>query len=105
MRGRARAREALRSIGLTINTRLKILVMMSSPIDYPGLDVEYEWSRLNEALAGLIDGGQVQLERLPEARLGALQRALRRDEYHVLHFIGHGGFDPGTGAAGSRRGR
>jgi hypothetical protein len=81
---------------LTINTRLRILVMISSPTDYPGLDVEYEWSRLNEALGGLIDGGQVRLDRLAEARLGALQRALRLGEYHVLHFIGHGGFDPAT---------
>jgi hypothetical protein len=38
----------------------------------------------------------VRLERLAEARLGALQRALRREEYHILHFIGHGGFDPRT---------
>jgi hypothetical protein len=70
--------------------------MISSPTDYPGLDVEHEWSRLNAALAGLVGNGQVRLERLPEARLSALQRRLRGGEYHVLHFIGHGGFDPRT---------
>ena len=70
--------------------------MISSPADYPGLDVENEWSRLNQALAGLIEKGQVRLERLADARLSVLQRRLRGGEYHVLHFIGHGGFDPAT---------
>jgi len=79
-----------------VNGRLEILTMISSPTDYPNLDVEHEWSRLNEALAGLVGNGQVRLERLREARLSALQRKLRGGEYHVLHFIGHGGFDPRT---------
>jgi hypothetical protein len=83
---------------LAIGARLEILVVISSPSDYPGLDVEYEWSRLNEALVGLVDTGQVRLERLADARLLTLQRALRRGEYHILHFIGHGGFDPGSQA-------
>ena len=79
-----------------VNGRLEILTMISSPTDYPGLDVEHEWSRLNAALAELVDNGRVRLERLPEARLSALQRRLRGGEYHILHFIGHGGFDPRT---------
>jgi hypothetical protein len=78
---------------LPVDARLEILVMISSPTDYPGLNVEDEWSRLNEALAGPIDSGQVRLHRLPEARLAALQRELRRGEYHILHFVGHAGFD------------
>ena len=78
---------------LPVDGRLEILVMISSPTDYPGLNVENEWSSLNEALAGPIGSGQVRLHRLPEARLTALQRELRRGEYHILHFIGHAGFD------------
>jgi CHAT domain len=81
---------------LAVTTQLEILVMISSPTDYPGLDVESEWSRLNHALERLIDRGLVRLERLPEARLSVLQRALRRRQYHVLHFVGHGGFDPAS---------
>jgi hypothetical protein len=81
---------------LAVDARLEILVMISSPTDYPGLDVENEWSRLNEALAGCIGNGQVRLERLAEARLSALQGKLRGAEYHILHFIGHGGFDRET---------
>jgi hypothetical protein len=79
---------------LPVSERLEILVMISSPTDYPDLDVEGEWARLNKALAGLIESGRVRLERLVEGRLSMLQRALRRGEYHILHFIGHGGFDP-----------
>jgi hypothetical protein len=70
--------------------------MISSPTDYPGLDIEHEWSRLNEARAGLVGSGQVRLKRLAEARLPTLQRELRGGEYHILHFIGHGGFDRET---------
>ncbi|MGZ8593978.1 MAG: CHAT domain-containing protein, partial [Actinomycetota bacterium] len=40
--------------------------------------------------------GKVVLERLEDASMAALQRALRKGEYHVFHFIGHGGFDPST---------
>jgi hypothetical protein len=81
---------------LAVEGRLEILVMISSPTDYPALDVEREWSRLNEALAGLIANGQIRLERLAEARLSVLQRKLRAGRYHALHFVGHGGFDSDT---------
>jgi CHAT domain len=81
---------------LAIEGRLEILVMISDPIDYPGLDVENEWSRLSQALAGLTDSGQIRIKRLAEARLSVLQRELRHGQYHILHYIGHGGFDPGT---------
>src|SRR5262249_39122220 len=39
--------------------------------------------------------GLVMLERIP-ATLAALQQQLRRNSYHILHFIGHGGFDERT---------
>jgi hypothetical protein len=81
---------------LAVDGRLEILVMISSPTDYQGLDVEGEWSRLNEALAGPVGSGQMRLERLPEARLAVLRRVLSRGEYHILHFIGHAGFDRET---------
>jgi outer membrane protein OmpA-like peptidoglycan-associated protein len=84
---------------LAVDGPLAIVVMISSPNDpnYANLDVEDEWCRLNSSLAGLIDSGQVRLKRLPDPTLSALQRELRRGgEYHVLHFIGHGGFDRQT---------
>jgi hypothetical protein len=72
---------------------IRVLAMISSPTDYPPLDVEGEWQRLNDALAGLIAAGTLSLERMEEATLTALQRRLRRSEYHIFHFIGHGEFD------------
>jgi tetratricopeptide (TPR) repeat protein len=78
---------------LAVKPPLRILVMISSPSDCPQLDVEREWAKLREALGDLERQVLVGLERLEEATLAALQRWLRRGEYHIFHFIGHGGFD------------
>ncbi|MGI0026147.1 MAG: CHAT domain-containing protein, partial [Nitrososphaera sp.] len=67
--------------------------MISSPSDYPKLDVEREWGKLREALGDLDKRGLLTLERLEDATLASLQQQLRRGEYHIFHFIGHGGFD------------
>ncbi len=75
-----------------IEGALKVLVMISSPEGYAQLDVEREWRRINTATRKLQDNGRVILKRL-EPSLAALQRQLRQDEYHVFHYIGHGGFD------------
>ncbi len=81
---------------LAVTTPLRVLVMISSPSNYPQLDVDQEWAKLHEALADLEQQGQVIVEKLETATLGALQKLLQRGEYHVFHFIGHGGFDPQT---------
>lgn len=72
---------------------LSVLVMISSPHDYPKLDVEREWTKLKEVLGPLEQQGLVALERQDKATLSALQRMLRQKEFHIFHFIGHGGFD------------
>jgi len=78
---------------IAVTPPIRVLVMISSPTDYPSLDVEAEWQRLNEALGDLIKAGTLLLERMEEATLAALQRRLRRSQYHIFHFIGHGEFD------------
>lgn len=78
---------------LKIEPPLRVLVMISSPSDYETLDVEREWQKLNEALRDLITNNMVTLERLDSATLRSLRRKLRQGQYHVLHFVGHGGFD------------
>jgi sRNA-binding protein len=80
---------------LPVSPPLRILVMISSPHD-PGfveLDVEQEWTKLHGVLDRLEQAGLVELERLETATLGALRQHLRRGDWHVFHFIGHGGFD------------
>ena len=73
---------------------LRVLVVVASPKDLPRLDVEDEWERLQRAFASLAAQGQVVVERLQPPTLDALRAQLRRKEYHVLHFIGHGSFTP-----------
>ena len=75
---------------LPLEPPLKILAMISSPAEYPPLDVEKEWAALNKALKPLIDSGLVSLERLERPTLLALQQRLRRGDVHIFHFIGHG---------------
>ncbi|MFZ4658348.1 MAG: SUMF1/EgtB/PvdO family nonheme iron enzyme [Caldilineaceae bacterium] len=80
---------------LAVQPPLKVLVMIANPRDhsYISLNVEEEWRKVQGALAELETRGLVQVTRLEAATLSALQRQLRRDQYHIFHFVGHGGFD------------
>jgi hypothetical protein len=78
---------------LAVSPPIRILVMISSPADLPQLDVAGEWDRICGALSDLSARGLVSLTRLSHASLASLQRPLRHDQYHVFHFVGHGGFD------------
>ncbi|MFN8447942.1 MAG: CHAT domain-containing protein [Anaerolineae bacterium] len=80
----------------TISLPLRVLVMISAPQDFPALDVEGEWTRLQEATAPLRERGLLQLDRLEAATLIALQRRLRAEDYHVLHYVGHSDYDPAS---------
>ncbi len=76
---------------------LRVLVLVSAPVDMPPVDVEAEWATLLAATEGLRARGLVELERLEDASLRTLQQVLRGGEYHVFHYIGHSMFDPATG--------
>jgi Tfp pilus assembly protein PilF len=78
---------------LTVVAPLRVLVMIAGPTDYPRLDVRQEWFNLNTAVAPLQEAGLLQLDLLETPTLTGLQRQLRRGDYHVFHFIGHGAFD------------
>ena len=73
----------LRILGLTAN----------APDVLPQLDVAGERQRLDAALAELVTAGAIEITWLTNATLGQLQRALRRNHYHIIHFIGHGWAD------------
>ncbi len=77
---------------LKLDPPLRVLGVVSSPKDYPPLDVEGEWARLQGALSAQVTAGVVEVSLLPTATVDELLQALQRDTYHVLHFIGHGGF-------------
>lgn len=80
---------------LVVQLPLRILVMISCPEDprFDTLDVEHERARMEAALQPLVGTGRLQIDYLENATLAALQRCMRRNDYHVFHFIGHGGFD------------
>ncbi|MCC7164913.1 MAG: CHAT domain-containing protein [Anaerolineae bacterium] len=86
-------------VALTVTPPLNILVIISSPKDdeYVPLDVSKEESLLREALSDLEQSGLVTITRLSKPTLSALQSELRDQEFHILHFIGHGQFDSERG--------
>ena len=61
----------------------------------PALDVEKEQGQLARALARPAGQGLAELHWAPSATWADLQDLLLDGEWHVLHFIGHGDFDPG----------
>jgi hypothetical protein len=81
---------------LAVKPPLEVLAVLSNPADFAQLDVEGEWRKLSSSLAALQERGLLRLRRLESATLPDLQRWLRRETCHVLHFVGHGGFDPRT---------
>ena len=78
---------------LSVTTPLTVLVVVSNPTDIAMLDVAQEQERLQQALAKPIDEGRIQVRFLDDARLTSFRDALSDNDVHILHFIGHGGFD------------
>lgn len=54
---------------LTVTGPLRILAMVSSSHDYPTLDVEGEWNRIESALHPLVESGSVVIDRTDDATL------------------------------------
>jgi WD40 repeat protein len=75
---------------LPVKPPLRILGMIVSPTDLPELDVDRERQRLEEAVKSL---PAVELQWLQGRTWRDLMRAMERGPWHILHFIGHGGFD------------
>ncbi len=82
---------------LRVKPPLRILVLVSNPVDFPPLDVGQEWRKLQEALAPLKAAGRVQVDRVQDGSHADLQRQLRLADYHVFHYIGHGNYDSSAG--------
>jgi hypothetical protein len=77
---------------LPLKLPLRVVVVIAQPRGSANLDSGREWQALKNALASLEDSGRVELRRVDSATLSALRRELAQP-VHVLHFIGHGGFD------------
>jgi WD40 repeat protein len=81
---------------LPVTPPLSILGIISSPKDLPELDIEREKQRLEKAIKGLRANGLVELTWMSGRTWYDLQRVMRKGPWHILHFIGHGGFDTRT---------
>jgi len=72
---------------------LRMLVVAASPRDLPPLDIQRELKALRQAVQPLVDEEVLILDILRPATTQALQEHLQNCPCHILHFIGHGGFD------------
>ena len=73
---------------------LRILGLVASPRGLPALDVERERGHLVQALERAVADGRIHLDWLEDGTWDALQDHLLNSTCHVLHFIGHGDYDP-----------
>ncbi|MBN1890078.1 MAG: SUMF1/EgtB/PvdO family nonheme iron enzyme [Thermoflexales bacterium] len=77
----------------SVRPPLRILGMVVSPRDRGALNVALEKQRVEKAIEGLQADGMVALSWLEGQTWRDLQRAMRRGEWHIFHFVGHGGYD------------
>ncbi|NUR60192.1 MAG: CHAT domain-containing protein, partial [Catenulispora sp.] len=82
---------------LTVAGPLRVLAMVAVPSDQAELDVERERAYLEQSLAPMRAAGRLELEWIPATKT-ALLAATQRRRWHIVHYIGHGDFDPATGA-------
>jgi hypothetical protein len=73
---------------LPVTPPLRVLVVMSGPSGYPPLPISREWRDLVDTVDYLAADRRIIFEKLPRPTLLDLQRRLRQQEFHVLHFIG-----------------
>jgi len=78
---------------LMVTSALRVLGIVSSPLDLISLNVAQEQQAFEQALQPLIDAGKVYLTWLPQADKQLLQEKIRQWKPHIIHFVGHGDYD------------
>jgi len=74
--------------------RLRILVASAEPRGCDLLNLEQEIDGIRKAFSA---DRTIEIVPLGQVNLGKLRRALVESEFHVLHFLGHGEYDPESG--------
>lgn len=88
-------------VPLEVVAPLRILVVVSLPKDLEKLNAEGEIGGIRQATKELSDQNLLEIEVLQEANLSDVFRKLEQANdnntpFHILHYIGHGVFDPVT---------
>ena len=81
---------------LHVTLPLRVLVIKSEPVDYGHLDLDAEWAQVASALGELTGEGSIVLTELAAPTLSELRRALLRDTFHVVHYMGMAGSTSST---------
>jgi hypothetical protein len=81
---------------LEIKPPIRILGIISSPKDLPALNVEKERKQLEIAIEHLVERSKIQISWLENPTWRDLQSSLRKGQWHLIHFIGHGSFEVNT---------
>jgi hypothetical protein len=78
---------------LRVTAPLRMLVVIAGPPGYPPVEVDREWLALIDTLDILGARREMLVERVVHPTLFELQRRLRQQTYHILHFVGHSVFN------------
>ena len=81
---------------LTVTPPLRVLAVNAHPRNLPALDAAREQESL--AFLSSLSSELVDVHWLPGDRWSDLSDALSEGGWHVLHFVGHGGFDQDSGS-------
>jgi hypothetical protein len=79
---------------LVVRAPLRVLGVVASPQGRAALDVAAERDHLFTALATPIAERLIELDWVPQATWDGVHEKLLSNQWHVLHFIGHGEYDP-----------
>jgi hypothetical protein len=72
---------------------LKVLVVLGLRSGDPGLSVDEELSWIRHSFQPLLDTQAAEIKAIHPSDRMELEQQLREGDYHILHYIGHAGFD------------
>ncbi|MGB0389051.1 MAG: CHAT domain-containing protein, partial [Ardenticatenaceae bacterium] len=80
-----------------VEAPLRVLVVISNPLNELALNVQQEKQTIQEALKGVVSQGIVKLKIVEKATMANISQAMRTFSPHVFHYVGHAAFSGGQG--------
>lgn len=82
--------------GNAFDRKLRILVIVAQPLGMAHLSVDEETAVIKSGFSRLTEAGIADVDVLLDATPALLHRTLETTDYDIVHFIGHGSYDPKT---------